>query len=109
MRYLFYFEFYFNQEINLRSLDLKELLSEESQKANPITVYDLVANIVHDGLPKKGTYRVQVFHKGTGTWYELQDLHVIDVLPQMITLSEAYIQVGSLKSIFGLNLVESLF
>lgn len=26
-------------------------------------------------------------------WYELQDLHVVDVLPQMITLSEAYIQI----------------
>ena len=39
----------------------------------------------------KGTYRVQVLHKGTGTWYELHDLH--NVLPQMITLSEAYIQI----------------
>lgn len=31
--------------------------------------------------------------QGTGKWYELQDLQVIDILPQMITLSEAYIQV----------------
>ena len=34
-----------------------------------------------------------MLHKGTGTWYELHDLHIIDVLPQMITLSEAYIQI----------------
>jgi len=27
----------------------------------------------------------------------MQDLHVADVLPQMITLSEAYIQVWALK------------
>jgi U4/U6.U5 tri-snRNP-associated protein 2 len=53
----------------------------------------LVANIVHDGDPNKGTYRVHILHRGTGTWYEMQDLHVADVLPQMITLSEAYIQV----------------
>lgn len=32
--------------------------------------------------------------QGTGKWYELQDLQVTDILPQMITLSEAYIQVG---------------
>lgn len=32
--------------------------------------------------------------QGTGKWYELQDLQVTDILPQMITLSEAYIQVS---------------
>ena len=31
--------------------------------------------------------------QGTSKWYELQDLHVADILPQMITLSESYIQV----------------
>lgn len=72
---------------------MKDLLSEEAKKNNPNTVYDLIANIVHDGPPAKGTYRVHILHKGTGTWYEMQDLHVVDVLPQMITLSEAYIQV----------------
>jgi len=75
-------------------------------------MYDLVANVVHDGDPKKGTYRVHVLQKvrililhnfivsfalaclqGTGKWYEMQDLHVTEVLPQMITLTEAYIQV----------------
>lgn len=33
--------------------------------------------------------------QGTGKWYELQDLQVTDILPQMITLSEAYIQVST--------------
>lgn len=33
-----------------------------------------------------------VLNQGTGKWYEMQDLQVIDILPQMITLSEAYIQ-----------------
>lgn len=33
-----------------------------------------------------------VFIQGTGKWYEMQDLQVTDILPQMITLSEAYIQ-----------------
>ena len=74
-------------------MDLRELLNAQGLASNPNTVYDLIANIVHDGEPNKGTYRVQILQKGTGTWYEMQDLHVIDVLPQMITLSEAYIQV----------------
>ena len=58
------------------------------------TCYDLLANIVHDGEPTKGTYRVHILHKATGKWFEMQDLHVTEILPQMITLTEAYIQVG---------------
>ena len=30
-------------------------------------------------------------------WYEVQDLRVTDVLPQMVALSETYIQVYELK------------
>lgn len=32
--------------------------------------------------------------QGANQWFELQDLHVQELLPQMITLAEAYIQVG---------------
>lgn len=88
----------FKYSFDLRDVDLRELLSPEAQKSNPNTVYDLIANVVHDGQPNKGTYRVHILHKGTATWHELQDLHVVDVLPQMITLSESYIQVKN-----GLN------
>lgn len=58
-----------------------------------------MANIVHDGEPErgKGTYRVHVLHKGTQKWYEMQDLHVTDILPQMIPLSESYIQIFELR------------
>ena len=31
--------------------------------------------------------------QGANQWYELQDLHVQDLLAQMITLAEAYVQV----------------
>ena len=31
--------------------------------------------------------------QGANQWFELQDLHVQELLPQMITLAEAYIQV----------------
>jgi U4/U6.U5 tri-snRNP-associated protein 2 len=38
-------------------------------------------------------WQVHVLHKASGKWYEMQDLHVTEILPQMITLTEAYIQV----------------
>ncbi|XP_024599765.1 U4/U6.U5 tri-snRNP-associated protein 2 isoform X2 [Neophocaena asiaeorientalis asiaeorientalis] len=77
----------------ITNVDLREYLSEEVQAVHRNTTYDLIANIVHDGKPSEGSYRIHVLHHGTGKWYELQDLQVTDILPQMITLSEAYIQI----------------
>lgn len=59
------------------------------------TTYDLVANIVHDGppTPGSGTHRIHLLHRGTGKWFEMQDLHVTEILPQMIPLSETLVQV----------------
>ena len=34
--------------------------------------------------------------QGTKEWYEMQDLHVDEIMPQMIALSEAYVQVYEL-------------
>ena len=81
-----------------RNVDFGDILTPEVKAAHPYTTYDLVANIVHDGEPGQGTYRVHILHRATGQWYELQDLHVTPILPQMITLTEAYIQVRKILS-----------
>ena len=31
-------------------------------------------------------------------WYEVQDLRVTDILPQMVALSESYMQLWSLRT-----------
>ena len=36
----------------------------------------------------------QVHRAGEDTWYQVQDLHVTDILPQMVALSETYLQVS---------------
>lgn len=80
----------------IKDVDLGELIATNVPEAAEGTyVYDLIANIVHEGEPGsgKGTYRAHILHRGSGKWYELQDLHVTEILPQMITLSEAYIQI----------------
>ncbi|CAG2220787.1 SAD1 [Mytilus edulis] len=83
----------------IKNVDFGDLLAPEIRVKHKCTTYDLMANIVHDGQPGpgKGSYRVHVLHKGTGKWYEMQDLHVIDILPQMIPLSESYIQIFELR------------
>lgn len=45
-----------------RNVDLREYLSEEVQAAHSHTTYDLIANIVHDGKPSEGSYRIHVLH-----------------------------------------------
>lgn len=46
-----------------RNIDFGEFLMPEVRAQHKSTVYDLVANIVHDGEPDKGTYRVHLLHK----------------------------------------------
>lgn len=81
----------------IKNVDFGDILTDEVKARHKNTVYNLLANVIHDGEPEKGTYRVHILHKATGKWYEMQDLHVTDILPQMITLSEAYIQIYQLK------------
>lgn len=44
------------------NVDLREYLTEEAQVSEKNTTYDLVANIVHDGKPTEGAYRIHVLH-----------------------------------------------
>ncbi|XP_076807071.1 ubiquitin carboxyl-terminal hydrolase 39-like isoform X2 [Clavelina lepadiformis] len=87
----------------VKNIDLEELVAADAKCPN--TCYDLMANIVHDGEPNegKGSYRVHILHQGSNLWYEMQDLHVTDILPQMITLSEAYIQIWALRKTANTN------
>mmetsp|Transcript_8000 Transcript_8000/g.22516 ORF Transcript_8000/g.22516 Transcript_8000/m.22516 type:complete len:519 (+) Transcript_8000:108-1664(+) len=77
----------------LKGLDLRDYIHPDCQPANPETKYDLVSNVCHDGKPEKGTYKIQVFHHPTSQWFEIHDLRVTAVLPQMVALTESYIQV----------------
>mmetsp|Transcript_7228 Transcript_7228/g.13722 ORF Transcript_7228/g.13722 Transcript_7228/m.13722 type:complete len:395 (+) Transcript_7228:774-1958(+) len=72
--------------------------------------YDLVANITHtipaevgregkwDPL-EEGSYRCHVQHKASNQWYEMQDLHVTEIMPQLIGLSESYVLIFERKGL----------
>lgn len=64
--------------------------------------YDLVANITHENRAdvgregkvdplQEGSYKCHVQHQATRQWYEMQDLHVQEIMPQQIGLSESYV------------------
>ena len=71
--------------------------------------YDLVANITHESpaeVGREGTYdplqvgsyKCHVQHRGTKQWYEMQDLHVREVMTQQIGLSESYLLIFERQS-----------
>ncbi|GMS79808.1 hypothetical protein PENTCL1PPCAC_1983, partial [Pristionchus entomophagus] len=83
----------------ISNVDLYECVAEDKKASLKYTTYDLLANIIHDGPPETGgRYRTQILHAGTWKWFEMEDLHVKDILPQMITLAESYIQIWKLNT-----------
>jgi len=88
--------------------DLVELLKAEVL-SKIVTKYDLVANICHDSPPgqkkesqisplEAGSYRAHIQNKATEQWYEIQDLHVQETMPQLVGLSESYLLVYERKN-----------
>jgi len=75
------------------------LAQSYEQEVTVASKYDLIANICHEGKPDKGAYKAHIFHRPTDTWYEMQDLRVwtTETMPQLVALSEAYVQVYELK------------
>jgi len=85
--------------INFVTKSLPDLLSHK---------YDLVANITHtipaevgregkfDPL-EEGSYRCHVQHKGSKQWYDMQDLHSSEIIPQLIGVSESYVLIFEKK------------
>ncbi|KAJ3158055.1 hypothetical protein HDU89_000438 [Geranomyces variabilis] len=82
----------------IRDIDLSEFV--EGPDALRDTRYDLVANICHEGLSAaSGSYRVHVHDRAKDQWFQIQDLFVEEVMPQMIFLSESYIQIWERKNL----------
>ncbi|KAE9360678.1 U4/U6.U5 tri-snRNP-associated protein 2 [Phytophthora fragariae] len=75
------------------------------------TKYNLIANICHDSPVTtgqeaarqtnpltEGSYRVHVQNRATEQWYEIQDLHVQETMPQLIGVSESYLMIYERKA-----------
>ena len=50
-----------------------------------------MANIIHEGKPGAGLFRAQVKHKLLDSWFDIQDLHIINIMAQLVAVSESYI------------------
>ena len=49
----------------IKSIEFGDFLTPEAKKKYPNGApYDLIANIVHEGAPTSGTYKLHILHKG---------------------------------------------
>lgn len=91
--------------INFVTKSLPDLLADK---------YDLVANITHESPAdvgregqhdplQDGSYKCHVQHRGAKQWYEMQDLHVKEIMPQLIGLSESYLLIFERKSALSMK------
>ena len=77
----------------VRNLDLANYTQlPENSQGGVNTKFNLMSSIQHDGTPDEGSYRAFVHFKANDQWYELQDLHCNQIHPQLISVSESYIQ-----------------
>ncbi|XP_021728167.1 U4/U6.U5 tri-snRNP-associated protein 2-like isoform X2 [Chenopodium quinoa] len=81
----------------VKNLEMKDYIAlKDAEKLR--SKYDLMANIVHEGTPIQGSYKVCVQRKSEDQWYEVQDLHVSETKAEMVALSEAYVLMYELQS-----------
>ena len=85
-----------NRMIHITAKHACSVLAGKDGQPQP-SKYDLIANVVHDGLPDQGSFRVHMHRKVEDQWYEVENLRVVDILPQVVALSETYMQVYELK------------
>jgi U4/U6.U5 tri-snRNP-associated protein 2 len=75
-----------------KNLDVADYTTEDIA-ATGETKFNLLANVHHEGDADGGIFKVQVLNKANETWYEIEDLHVQETLPQLVALSPSYLQI----------------
>ena len=88
-------------------LKSRNLVSNDIEKADMINTliasykiepkYDLLGNITHAGKPNEGSYKSHIYCKPKDQWYEMEDLHVTETMPQLVSVSESYMQFYELQ------------
>jgi len=72
----------------MKSLDMSPYCDNHQEG----TMYNLIANVRHNGTTTDFWYNLHLLQKSTDKWYDIQDLIVEEAMPPLIALSEAYIQ-----------------
>ena len=80
--------------LNKNSLGLNVVAQSEGQSYYSIdpTIADNEKKLFEEYNSKYGNNKALIHHSPNNMWYEMQDLHVQERMPQLVAISEAYIQ-----------------
>jgi len=67
-------------------------IGDKSEERKVRGRYDLLANVCHMGRFLKGESHVYCLNRPNNQWYKMHDLHIQEILPNLVSVSEAYIQ-----------------
>eukprot|EP00656_Telonema_subtile_P005449 TRINITY_DN1247_c0_g2_i3.p2 TRINITY_DN1247_c0_g2~~TRINITY_DN1247_c0_g2_i3.p2 ORF type:complete len:352 (+),score=142.86 TRINITY_DN1247_c0_g2_i3:895-1950(+) len=60
--------------------------------------FNLLANVFHEGDAELGVFKCHLLNKAAKVWYEVEDLHIKETLPQLVSLCASYLQVYEVDS-----------
>ncbi|KAA6368798.1 MAG: putative U4/U6.U5 tri-snRNP-associated protein 2 [Streblomastix strix] len=90
-------QFFVEKNPTIINFPVKGLDLSEYGLSNDRVVYDLVANIAHEGSQEEGKFTVHVLNKAQEKWYAIQDLNVEEIIAQKVVVSTAYLQIYERK------------
>lgn len=70
--------------------------SNPSLEGKP-TRYELISSVSHTGEWEKGVNKAYVRNQANKQWYEIEDMHVSESMPQLVAVSESYLQLWKLQ------------
>ncbi|QDZ24558.1 ubiquitin-specific protease domain-containing protein [Chloropicon primus] len=84
----------------VKSLDVADNIPLPAAEAAR-SKYDLVATGCHVGKPESGSYHAILYHFADQEWYQVEDLSVKEVRPEIVAIQEAYFQIYSKQAKFS--------
>ena len=71
----------------IKSIEFGDFLTDEAKKKYPNGApYDLIANVVHEGAPTSGTYKLHILHKGKFYLGHISNTLLYSLLPELYRL-----------------------
>jgi len=61
--------------------------------------YDLIGNLTHSGNYKEGTNKAFVLNSANNQWYDMEDVHNQETIPQLVSVAESYLQVWQSRNV----------
>merc|ERR1719499_1163110 len=80
--------------------EIDRIIEKKKQKYRKYNAkYDLAANLMHSGNYKGGTNKAFVLNTANNQWYDMEDIHTQETIPQLVSVAESYLQIWQSRNL----------